>query len=123
MKALIAFVLATALVTGCAATQQPAQQEALVSIAIAVAIEKSKDPAATARIVLQVANADVTADTIPDEVKARIGYNELHVSQQFAVEVVLDELNRQLAAGITAADKDETVAMWRRAAIAAASKF
>jgi hypothetical protein len=120
---LLSLALVTVLTAGCATTSMPEQQEALAGIGIASAIERTQDPERTARIVLEIATAPLAVDSVSPEIKARIGYTKLPASQQLAVDAVLAELNRQLATALTTADKDATLALWRRAAIAAASRF
>jgi hypothetical protein len=123
MTKLSALVLATALLAGCATVPPPAQQEALVSIGIASAIERTTDPTRTAKLVLEIATMPLSIDGVGPAVKARIGYAQLPASQQLAVDALLDELARQLAAALTVADQDATLNLWRRAAIIAAERF
>ena len=123
MKTLATLVLTTTLLAGCATAPMPAQQESLATIGIAAAIEKSANPAATAKVVLELSVMPLSVDGLANEVKAHVGYNRLPPSQQLAIDAILQELDRQFAADLTAADKDLTLALWRRAAIAAAERF
>ena len=123
MKTLATLLLTAGLIAGCATAPLPAQQESLATIGIAAAIEKTAHPAATARVVLEIAALPLSVDGIASEVKAHVGYARLPPSQQLAIDAILQELDRQFAADLTAADKDATLALWRRAAIAAASRF
>lgn len=120
---LLPIVLSVALFTGCATSTQPAQQEALASIGIASAIERTSDPAKTAALVIEIATMPLSVDGVANTVKARVQYDKLSPSLQLAIDAVMDELDRQFAADLTAADKDATLALWRRAAISAASLF
>jgi len=118
-----AIILAFALTAGCATAPMPAQQESLASIGIASAIERTTDPAKTARLVMDIATMPLSVDGIGAAVKSRIGYAALPASQQLAIDAILEELNRQFADSLTTADKDATLALWRRAATAAALRF
>lgn len=120
---LIVIALTAALIAGCATAPMPAQQEALASIAIAAAIERSSDPAKTAKIVLDIAAMPLSVEAVAPEVKARIGYAKLPASQQLAIDAILADLATQYNQALTTADKDATLALWRRAALAAATRF
>lgn len=120
---LLAVILSTALFAGCATAPLPAQQEALASVGIASAIEKTTDPAKTAALVVEIATMPLSVDGVAATVKAHVNYEKLKPSIQLAIDAILEELDRQFAADLTAADKDATLALWRRAAIAAAERF
>lgn len=123
MKTLLAVALSMALVTGCATAPLPAQQEALASVGIASAIERTTDPAKTAAVVIEIATMPLSVDGVASTVKAHVRYDKLKPSIQLAIDAILDELDRQFAVALTTADKDATLALWRRAAIAAAERF
>ena len=123
MKALYAVLLSMTLLVACATAPLPAQQEALASIGIASAIERTGDPSRTAKVVLEIATMPLSVDGVGAAVKARIGYASMPASQQLAIDAILEELDRQFAADLTAADRDATLALWRRAAISAAGRF
>lgn len=122
MKLMLAIVLSAALF-GCATAPMPAQQEAIASVGIASAIERTTDPAKTARLVVEIATMPLTIENVASAVKERVGYYKLTPSIQLAIESILEELDRQFAVALTTADKDATLALWRRAAIAAAERF
>ena len=123
MRYLPAIALSTLLFTGCATAPLPAQQEAIASVGIASAIEKTTDPAKTAALVVEIATMPLSVDGVAATVKAHVNYAKLKPSIQLAIDAILEELDRQFAADLTAADKDATLALWRRAAIAAAERF
>ena len=123
MRLLLAIALSTTLFVGCATAPLPAQQEALASVGIASAIERTNDPAKTAALVIEIATMPLSVDGVANTVKAHVRYDKLKPSIQLAIDAILDELDRQFAADLTAADKDATLALWRRAAIAAAERF
>jgi hypothetical protein len=122
MKTLIAsLVLSIALIAGCATAPRPAQQELLLSLSIAAVIEKSKDPVAVSKIVLDIASMPLSVESLAAQIKPRIGYDKLTATQRMAVDALLEELDHQIGKRLTAVDKDATLAMWRRAAVKAAS--
>ena len=126
MRTLSTLLLSLVLLSGCATTTtgpNPAQYEALATFGITMAIEKSKDPVATAKLVQEMATAPSLAQGTSGVVKERIGYSKLPPSQQVAVDALLAELDRQVAAALTIEDRNATLELWRRAAGAAASKF
>ena len=123
MKTLLAVVLSVALVAGCATAPLPAQQEALASVGSARAIERTNDPSKTAALVIEIATMPLSVDGVATTVKAHVRSDKLKPSIQLAIDAILDELDRQFAADLTAADKDATLALWRRAAIAAAERY
>lgn len=122
MKRLLAIFLSAALF-GCATAPMPAQQEAIASVGIASAIERTTDPAKTARLVVEIATMPLTIENVASAVKERVGYYKLTPSIQLAIDAILEELDRQFSVALTTADKDATLALWRRAAIAAAERF
>ena len=123
MRLLLAIALSTTLFVGCATAPLPAQQEALASVGIASAIERTNDPSKTAALVIEIATMPLSVDGVAATVKAHVRYDKLKPSIQLAIDAILDELDRQFAADLTTADKDATLALWRRAAIAAAERF
>lgn len=120
---LLPIILSVSLFTGCATSPQPAQQEAAAAIGIASAIERTSDPAKTAALIIEIATMPMSVDGVANTVKARVRYDKLQPSTQLAIDAVLDELDLQFAADLTAADKDATLDLWRRAAISAARRF
>jgi len=122
MKRLLAIFLSAALF-GCATAPMPAQQKAITSVGIASAIERTTDPAKTARLVVEIATMPLTIENVASAVKERVGYYKLAPSIQLAIDSILEELDRQFTVALTTADKDATLALWRRAAIAAAERF
>ena len=123
MRLLLAAALSMTLIAGCATAPLPAQQEALASVGIASAIERTNDPSKTAALVIEIATMPLSVDGVASTVKAHVRYDKLKPSIQLAIDAILDELDRQFAADLTAADKDATLALWRRAAIAAAERY
>lgn len=123
MRLLLAIALTTLLFSGCATAPLPAQQEALASVGIASAIERTNDPSKTAALVIEIATMPLSVDGVASTVKAHVNYERLKPSIQLAIDALLDELDRQFAADLTTADKDATLALWRRAAIAAAERY
>lgn len=123
MRLLLAIALSTTLFVGCATAPLPAQQEALASVGIASAIERTNDPSKTAALVIEIATMPLSVDGVAATVKAHVNYERLKPSIQLAIDAILDELDRQFAADLTTADKDATLALWRRAAIAAAERY
>ena len=123
MKTLFAMLLSAAMLFGCATAPLPAQQEAIASVGIASAIEKTSDPAKTAALVVEIATMPLSVDGVATTVKAHVNYAKLKPSIQLAIDALLEELDRQFATDLTTADKDATLALWRRAAIAAAERF
>lgn len=123
MKKLLSVLVLSLSLTACATTPNSSQYESIATIGIAAAIEQAGDPQATAKLVLEIAAMPLTVESLASQVKARIGYATLPVSQQVAIDAILGELDRQFADDLTMADKDATLALWRRAAISAASRF
>lgn len=122
-RLIASLVLSIALIAGCATGPRPAQQELLLSLSISAVIEKSKDPVSVSRIVLDIAAMPLSVESLAAQIKPRIGYDKLSPTQQAAVNALLEELDYQIGAKLTAADKDATLALWRRAATNAASRF
>lgn len=122
MRQLLAIAM-SAMLFGCATAPMPAQQEALASVGIASAIERTTDPAKTARLVVEIATMPLTIENVASAVKERVGYYKLTPSIQLAIDAILEELDRQFTVALTTADKDATLALWRRAALAAAERF
>jgi hypothetical protein len=126
MRLLHVAILSLALLSGCATTPtgpNPAQYEALATFGITMAIERSKDPIATAKLVRDLIAMPGIAQGTAGVVRERISYATLTPSQQVAVDALLTELDRQVSAAVTIEDRNATLDLWRRAASAAASKF
>ena len=122
MKTMTAVIAVSALLFGCTATL-PVHQEALLSIGIAVAIEEAEDQNATVELVLKIASAPLSVSAFREEVEEITNYPALPPSQQLAIDAILAELDRQVAAGLTPEDRAAALALWQKAAILATSRF